>query len=445
MATTHFVRRTGLQNPVRRTPPKLVLIATLLAIAASATVAVRTLGSKSQPVAASVRAVGPLRGIPALTERVRAVPNDANAWAALGSAYVEEARLTGDPRNYPKAEDAIRRSLSITTDGNFGARYAMAVLAAARHDFRTALTWGERARTINPHNAAIHGIIGDALNELGRYPEAFESFQRMLDLRPGIGAYARASYAWELQGNIANAQRALDLALQAASTPKDGAFATFYLGELAWTNGRVAEAERWYRESLAHDPSSTSAIQGLASVAGARGDFAEALRLSEKAVATSLSTHDAAELGDLYAAAGDSVSAQRQGERFRELVALYKANGVDTNLEVALYSADRNVDLADGLAAARAEWSRRQSIHVADALAWSLYANGRYREALAYSKQALHLGTRSALFQFHKGMIERALGMRAAARADLKRAMKINPNFSFLWGPRVVKVLEELA
>jgi tetratricopeptide (TPR) repeat protein len=444
MTTTQFVRRTGLQNPVRRTPPKLVLIAALLAIAASATVGVRTLGAIPQPVEASVRTSAPLRGIPALTARVGAVPSDANAWAALGSAYVEEARLTGDPRNYPKAERAIRRSLSIKPDGNFGAPYAMAVLAAARHDFGTALTWGERARTINPHNAAIHGIIGDALNELGRYPEAFQSFQRMLDLRPGLGAYARASYAWELQGNIPNAERALDLALQAAGTPADRAFASFYLGELAWTNGRVAEAERWYRESLAHNPSSTSAIQGLASVAGARGDLTEAIRLSEKAVATSLSTHDAAELGDLYAAASDPVAVQRQAERFRELVRLYKAHGVDTNLEVALYSADHNVDLEEGLAAARAEWSRRHSIHVADALAWSLYANGRYREALTYSKQALRLGTLSALFHFHKGMIERALAMPAAARADLKKAMAINPNFSFLWAPRVVKVLEEL-
>jgi tetratricopeptide (TPR) repeat protein len=371
-------------------------------------------------------------------------PGDARAWAGLGSAYVDQARLTGDPRNYPKAEDALHRSLSIEGERNAPAMAGMAALAAARHDFSTALSWGERARAINPHNAAIHGIIGDALVELGRYPEGFASFQRMLDLRPGLGAYARASYAWELQGNIPNAKRSLELALQAASTPADGAFASFYLAELAWTNGRLAEAERWWRESAARDPSWTAAIQGLASATAARGNFAEAIRLSEKAVATSLSTHDAIELGDLYAASGDDEAAGRQAARLAELVRLYRANGVNVDLEIALYNADHNVDVAAGLVAARAEWARRQSIHVADALAWALYANGHYREALTYSRQALRLGTRSATFHFHKGMIERALGMTAAARGDLQRALVINPHFSFIWAPRVVRILEEL-
>jgi lipoprotein NlpI len=56
----------------------------------------------------------------------------------------------------------------------------------------------------------------------------------------------------------------------------------------------------------------------------------------------------------------------------------------------------------------------------------------------------MRLGTRSALFAFHRGMIERALGMRAAARSDLRRALSINPHFSLLWAPRVPAFVEAL-
>jgi tetratricopeptide (TPR) repeat protein len=102
------------------------------------------------------------------------------------------------------------------------------------------------------------------------------------------------------------------------------------------------------------------------------------------------------------------------------------------------------VDLAGGLAAAQAEWARRQSITVADALAWQLYANGRYRDALGYSNQALRLGTRSALFFFHRGMIQKALGRTADARRDLATALDINPHFSILWSQTAARTLAEL-
>jgi tetratricopeptide (TPR) repeat protein len=123
---------------------------------------------------------------------------------------------------------------------------------------------------------------------------------------------------------------------------------------------------------------------------------------------------------------------------------LFQANGVNMDLEIALFDADHHVDLAAGLAAARTEWARRQSVNVADALAWELFANGRPQEALGYANQALNLGTRNALFLFHRGMIERELGQTAAARKDLARAQAINPHFSIVWSRSVAATLHAL-
>ena len=87
------------------------------------------------------------------------------------------------------------------------------------------------------------------------------------------------------------------------------------------------------------------------------------------------------------------------------------------------------------LARARDAYRERKSIDGDDVLGWALYKNGRCGEALAHSRRALRLGTRDALKIFHRGMIELCLGRKAAGRAELRRALAINPHFSLLYAP----------
>ncbi|MFJ6945689.1 hypothetical protein ACISU4_13770, partial [Streptomyces wuyuanensis] len=60
----------------------------------------------------------PGQGVRVLQDRLKAQPEDAGAWAALGAAYVEEARVSGDPSRYPQAEEAFARSLESLPEGN---------------------------------------------------------------------------------------------------------------------------------------------------------------------------------------------------------------------------------------------------------------------------------------------------------------------------------------
>jgi len=116
---------------------------------------------------------------------------------------------------------------------------------------------------------------------------------------------------------------------------------------------------------------------------------------------------------------------------------------VATDLETTLLSADHGNKPA-ALRAARAEWARRHSVHVADALAWALHANGREGEALTYARRANGLGYRNAMFLYHQGMIEKSLGRAASARRDLTAALRLNPHFSALHAPRAKAALTSL-
>lgn len=366
-----------------------------------------------------------------LQGRLRSVPDDWRGFASLGLAYVAEARVTADPSWYPKAEDALRRSLRLNAEDNVDALLGLGTLALARHDFGTALRRGRAAEALNPYDADVYGVIGDALLELGRYRAAFDAFQTMVDTRPGLPAYARVSYARELTGDVPGAVRAMAEAFDAAGTRSDAAWAAYQLGELEFGRGQVRSAETWYRRGLELAPSFVPNLAGTAKVAWARGHLDAAVERYGDVVARYPSVEYVTALGDLYAVTGRTDLAEQQYAVVEATRELARASGVNVDLDVALFDADHG-DPRAALAAAEAEWERRHSVHVADAYAWALHANGRDREAAEMMDRGLRLGTRNAGFLFHAGMIQHSLGRDDAARRLLQRALDLNPSFSIL-------------
>ncbi len=88
-------------------------------------------------------AAGSLDGtIASLQDRLKALPQDWRGYASLGLAYVAQARVTGDPSWYPKAEGVLARSIRINGDDNVEGTLGLGVLDLARHDFASALRAG---------------------------------------------------------------------------------------------------------------------------------------------------------------------------------------------------------------------------------------------------------------------------------------------------------------
>lgn len=381
--------------------------------------------------------------IEALQQRLRQMPDDWKSLAAIGQAYVQQARITQDPSYYPKAETALKRSLELQPEGNGVALVGMATLSSGRHDFADALEWGEQALATDPRDADSFGVVGDAQLELGEYDLAFNSYQRMVDTKPNLSSYTRVSYARELQGDLRGATAAMQTAQGVAGTPADFAWTSFQLGELAFNQGRIVQAAREYGRGLDADPALVANLAGLAKVAWARGDRDEAIGRYEEVVQRLPFPEYVIALGDAYSETGDEEAAKRWFDVVRIQQRLSRANGVNTDLELALFDADHGRPEA-ALQAARAEWKRRQSIHVADALSWALYANGRFEEAWRYSRKALALGTRNATFFFHAAMIRLALGDQGEGSSLLQQALDTNPHFSILYADDAAATLERL-
>ncbi|MFG2575514.1 tetratricopeptide repeat protein [Streptomyces sp. NPDC048481] len=383
--------------------------------------------------------------ITALQGHLRVQPRDFGGWATLGLAYVEQARTKGDPSRYPQAEQALKRSLSLRPD-NDEALAGRAALAAARHDFANALKLADRVLEQNPYNERALCSRVDALVELGRYDEA-EAAVRVADRRrPGVPVFTRYAYVHELRGDVATARRVLERALTAATSPGDIAYVAAQLGQLAWNQGDYATALTHYARALAADENYLPALEGRARAQAASGRQAEAVKGLELIVARYPLPAPLVELGELYEARGGAADRAKAGEQYTLVdawTAIARANGVNADLDTALAAADHG-DRATALRAARDDWSRRHTVHTADALAWALHVDGKDAEALPYARQATATGYRNAAFLYHRGMIEQATGHRADARTHLSAALKLNPGFSPLGARQARAALKTL-
>ncbi len=362
-------------------------------------------------------------------------PKDEHSWALLGLAYQQRARETGDPSYYTKADGALHRALALDSK-DYLIWSGLGSLALSRHRFSEALSLGEKAHALAPKIAVNYGVIGDALIELGRYPQAFETFNEMAHIQPSLTSYARVSYARELLGRTSRAIKAMKLAIDAATDTKEPlAWTHVQLGKLYFGHGRYDAAAREELLALRIFPGYAYGLDALAQARAAQGRYAAAIVLEQQAVDAIPLPQYVAFLGDLYRVTGHPVLARRQYDLIGAIDRLLQTNGVRTDVDIALFQADHGIRLHQALLRARVGRAERPSIDGDDVLAWTLYRNGNCAEALTYSKLALHLGTEDALKFFHRGMIERCLGHTATATTWFRRALALNPRFSVLWSP----------
>ncbi|WP_329172401.1 tetratricopeptide repeat protein [Streptomyces sp. NBC_01477] len=395
---------------------------------------------RSAPAAPADPLAADISGVQA---HLRETPGDAVALATLGLDYVQQAKATADPTYYPKAEGVLTRSLALDPAGNFTAMGGMAALEAGRHHFAEALTWAKRATAANPYNASLYGTLADAYTQLGRYGEAAGAVQHMVDLRPGSPSLSRASYVAELRGDIPTARADMRRALNDAAGPADQAFASYYLGELAFNSGDPATELTEAEAGLRVAPTYTALLQAKARAEAALGRTGAAITDLTRAVQRVPQPEYVLQLGELYQSLGRTKEADQQYRVFRAEQRLFTANGVALDSDAALFEADHG-NAGQALAIARQGLATRPFMDSHDALAWALHAAGQDREALAESDRALAQGTRNALFHYHRAMIEQALGDTSAARTDLTGALAINPHFSPLHAPRARAALAAL-
>jgi tetratricopeptide (TPR) repeat protein len=381
--------------------------------------------------------------VAALQSQVETSPSDPEGYGQLGLLYLQLVRETGDPALYDKAEGAFREALRIAPE-NFTATSGLGSLALARHEFRRALVLGERAREINSQILRNYGVIADAQIELGRYAAAAATLERWINLKPELSSYARVSYFRELHGDIRGALSAMKLAVSSGGdSPENFSYVETLIGNLHFTRGAYGPAEDAYRRVLAAQPRYAPAIAGLARIEAGRGELGSAIRRYRDVVEVLPLPEYVIALGEAEEAAGRSAAARRDYALVEAQSRLLRANGVNTDVDLALFEADHGSPRR-AVALARNAWHDAPSVRSADAYAWALSRAGRDERALELSDEAMRLGTRDPSLLYHAGVIAARAGRPVEARALLRRLLDQSPRFSPLHAPRARAALGEL-
>ncbi|MGH9155653.1 MAG: tetratricopeptide repeat protein [Acidimicrobiales bacterium] len=369
------------------------------------------------------------RAIISAQDRLAIRGDDDSARLALALAFLQKAREVGDPTYYARA-DGLLEVAANGRESDPVVLVARGALALARHQFADALELGREAGRLAPGNQGALGVTVDALNELGRYDEALAATQAMADARPDLASLARVSYARELRGDLPGAVAAMTQAVQAgAGSGENLAYVEVQLGTLLLTSGDPAGAEAAYARAEQSFPGFAPAKAGRARVLVARGHPGPAADLLAEVVEQLPAAEHAIAHGEALAAAGRAADAAEAGALVGVIADLYRSNGVDVDLELALFAAD-TAPGDDAVDQARRAARRRPSVAGHDALAWSLFTNGETDRAAAEMARALALGSRDPQLRYHAAVIAMAQGNRDEAARHLGVVLTTNPRFS---------------
>ncbi len=364
-----------------------------------------------------------------LQKNARANPAKDEVWIVLGRSWVRKARESADPGFYLNADACAE----VVLERSAGDRLALdlrGLVMLNAHRFEDARSLAVNITTRHPEDPMAWGTLSDAYLELGRYEEASDAAQKMVDLKPNLPSYSRASHLQWLRGDATSAKetvrRALDSGRAGKSDPEPGAWVFVQAAMMFWSEGDFDGADAGFDKALDRLADYAPANVGKGRVAMAKGDAKRAAELFGRAWKTSPLVETAWLLGDAREAAGDAAGAQ-------EAYALVEREGRRTDPRtLSLFLSAKNRDAAqaaDALKLARAEYESRKDIVSEDAIAWACYRAGKLEEAKTMIARARRLGTLDARLMFHEGAIRLAAGETKVGTDLITAALKRNPAF----------------
>jgi tetratricopeptide (TPR) repeat protein len=389
--------------------------------------------------------------------RVQRNPKDPTVYSALGAAFFQRARETGDVEDFQLADQALTKSLDLaSTDFSAAAAFStMAEVCMGEHRFSDAVTNAQRALSLGSGDLSPFAIVGDANADMGEYERAAVAYSRLdvsgQSASEPHSAYvrdSRTSYLKFISGDTLGAiglmQSAVTAGTEARLPAENLAWLYFELGEYEWQAGDIDAANHAYLAALNIHPGDYRALAALGKLRGSQGRYAESIKLYQSAIAIVPMPLFVAELGDMYSKAGNPAEAKKQYQLVEYIGLLGHINQVLHNRDLAIFYADHDIKLDDALALARKEFEVRHDIYTWDALAWALYKNGKYQDASDAMDHALRPGTRDALLLFHAGMIASRLGQATQAKERLQAALDINPQFHVVYPAVATQQLKSL-
>jgi len=261
---------------------------------------------------------------------------------------------------------------------------------------------------MNPYSPQVFAALIDANVELGNYTRAVELTDQMMEIKPGLMAYARASYLRELHGDLDGAIEAMEMAVEAGYPGYENTeWTRVTLAELYEKKGDLVKAEDTYRVSMQLRENNPFAQGGLARIIGARGNYDEAEALMKTALSAVPEISFQEDLYRLYKSWGKEAEAREAYAGIIEMIEDDEAHGHKVDLDYAKILFDLGGDTESALEKALNEYQNRPDNIEVNKLLAGIYASKGKNEL---AKMHLDKATRTGYVSEELTALKLALG-----------------------------------
>jgi tetratricopeptide (TPR) repeat protein len=382
-------------------------------------------------------------------------PDDFSNFERLGSAFLQKGRETGNLSYYELSEKAMTKAVELApAQLKASPNMQLAAVMFAEHRFQESLELARTSLKQAPEAIAGNATLGDDYLESGDYDRAAECYAKLQapngGKTPGLDFLreTRTGNLSFMRGDTAAAIEHMHAAIRAAAAahlPKENqAWTYFTLGEFYLQSGRLEAAWEAGEKSASMFPGYHRALALEAQARAAQQRYPEASALYQKAMAAVPLPVYAAAMGDVDAKLGREGDARKEFDLVETIANLSALGKTLYNRELAMFFADHDRNLPKALELIEKEIQVRKDVYTWDALAWTLYKNGKSKDAAEAAEHALSIGTKDALLYFHAGMIYRANGNDQAAERLLRESLSINPNFHVLYADAARETLAQI-
>jgi tetratricopeptide (TPR) repeat protein len=392
------------------------------------------------------------KNVATLQKKIAVDAADTKSIIALANYFILEGRATGNYAYYDKAAMELVTDVLKMDATNFEALTLKSLVYLNQHHFSDGLATAQQARKLFPYNAFVHGILVDGNVEMGNYDSALACAQKMMEIRPDLRSYARASYLREIFGDYPGAIEAMKLAVDAGVSGDEATeWSRIQLGNLYENIGDLKNAEMSYQIALNERPGYMYALAGMAHVALATKDYNKAIDFYQQAAKDANEGSFKEELAYTYFMAGQS---EKAAELTNAVIRELNENATAANTDESIgHYADEELAYAylslnkyeKALDHALQDYHRRpKNIDVNETVAWIYFKKGEVARALPYLKIALLTNCKNPRLLCRSGLIYAKIGDASIAKKLLQEGLQNNPNIDWLLKAEAMQALRNL-
>ena len=352
-----------------------------------------------------------------LALRVHATPSNAAANGVAAAGQIEQAdallrryRETADTAFITQAQAAVSAALASAPENYIAQRTEVAVLLAQHTDLEALARVTELNRRF-PDDVATYALLIDAELALGRYAQAEQHTQALLDLRPdNLPGLIRTARLRELYGDWQGAIDCLNASLNRVTDDDAELRARLYtqLARLHFEAGHSDIAQQALAAALRAVPEYHLALAESVRIARLSGAHDVAVRNAAKLYQVAPSVPHLLMLARATAAAGDLADAQTLFRQFERAASAVGMGDHAAQLALSAYYADEGRDVARALRLSAAVRAVRADVDSVLAQAWALHRAGRIAEAKSELDTLARLGWRDSDFRALLAVVDAA-------------------------------------